>query len=647
MQFTLVGPNSGTFPFTVGFAFKQGDIPSGRFVATSLANAQASVKNSWPDGSVKFAVVSGRATLAANTATTVTLSSSASAPAGSALTLTQLKATNAVASIGCGSYGTVTWQTTDWDTPFQTWVSGPEMSSWIYRKPVGSDPHLVGWLEVRLYVGGVVEVLPWVENGFIRVAGPTSKSATFTFTLGSTQRFSTALTLPHHTRTPLVSGSATSYWLDIDPNVVPRHDTAYLQATRLVPTYTGTVAANAAIITLLPSTFTPLAQGVFNYDSDNMGAVGFQYPIGLLPWQDVLYLTCTAAKTYSAVVFGGMSAGRYPTHYRDENTNRPLRFSQYPNISLNASTTGDYPPATSGTAPPGWDIPHHPSLGYMAYLVTGRWYFMEEVQFSATMNYITNVDGGQYTNRNFSNGLFLADAGANTVRGAAWALRTLSQAVTVTPDADTALRGELIASLEANITFNHTRYVAQTNNPFGFVKPYGGAYGPNIDAAWQQDFYTAAFGYMLAMNPPVSATVLTKLQAFFAWKAQSVIGRLGGTSTSEWLYRDATPYTMILATSTSPDFDGGTGPWDANWGVLYNATYTTSPGPRTAGDLRGGNFPDGTSYWGNLQPAIAYAVEHGVAGAATAYARMTGASNYPQLVATFNTNPLWGVRPRG
>ena len=30
-----------------------------------------------------------------------------------------------------------------------------------YRRPIGSDAHLVAWLEVRLYAGGAVEVLPW------------------------------------------------------------------------------------------------------------------------------------------------------------------------------------------------------------------------------------------------------------------------------------------------------------------------------------------------------------------------------------------------------------------------------------------------------------------------------------------------------
>jgi hypothetical protein len=61
--------------------------------------------------------------------------------------------------------------------------------------------------------------------------------------------------------------------------------------------------------------------------------------------------------------------------------------------------------------------------------------------------------------------------------------------------------------------------------------------------------------------------------------------------------------------------------------------------------LRGGNFPAATSYWGNLQPAIAYAVDHGVPGATQAYQRMTSARNWPQFTAGLDASPVWGVRP--
>lgn len=622
-------------------------MPAGQVARCAVQRSQVVIKSTWPDGSARFAIVAGQADLQTSVPVALDFTVEGAGTAAAPLDTSDLRATGATASVGCGVFGSVQWANADWDTPFVNWVSGPEMSSWIYRKPVGTDAHLVAWLEVRLWANGALEVLPWVENGYIRVTGPTSKAATYSFSLGGSQRFSAGIDLPHHTRTPLLSGTALSYWLDADPGVQAGHDTQYLQATRLVPTYMADTPAGASVVSNLPTTFEPLQRGNF---VEPMGNGGYQPAIGLLPEWDVLYLTSTSTSTWAALQRNAYSAGRWAIHYRDENTNRPLRFSAYPNLSLNASTRGDYMPATTGTAAPHWDIPHHPSVGAMAYLLTGRFFHLETLQFAATMNYLRGVDGGPYANRNFSDGIFRSDAGAYTVRGAGWALRTLAQAATLTPDDDLPLRTELLASLRANIEFNHAKYVAQANNPFGFVAPYGDAYGSPTDgkvteAPWQQDFYTAAIGYMLELRPAVPDSVTTMLTEFFQWKAKSVVGRLGGTDEGEWLYRDAAPYTVVVAFGDTPDWTGGTGPWPSNWRAMYDATVGTST-DRTPGPLRGGNYPAVSSYWGNLQPAIAYAVQHEVPGAAEAYSRMTSAENWGALRDNFNVTPVWSVVPR-
>ncbi|MDP2005223.1 MAG: hypothetical protein Q8K45_06075 [Rubrivivax sp.] len=632
----------------MGFAFRQGDIPSGQHVAASIANTQVAVKNRWPDGSVKFAVVAGRATLNAGTATTVALSATTTAPSGTALTTGDLRTTGVVAATDCGAFGSANWSGTDWDTPFQTWVTGPQMSSWIYRKQVGSDQHLVAWLEVRLYAGGAVEVLPWIENGYLRVAGPTNKSATYKFTLGGTQRFSAAIDLKNHQRTPLVSGALLSHWLGTDPAVLPRHDAAYLQTTRLVPSFYGSVSPTAGAVTSLPASYAPLQLGSH---ASIMGSAGYHGSIGLLPEWDVLYLTSTSSTVWPALQRNAYSAGRYGMHFRDETTNRPLRFTAYPNLVLEgssgiigtgASTRETYTPTASGGSPPGYNSTHCPAFGYLAYLVTGRYYHLETTQFQATIHYLKNTD----SNRGFSLGTLATSVGSNTVRGAAWSLRTLAQALCITPDGD-VLQTELKDSFEANVNRYHARYVAQANNPYGWVTPYsdytGVGDGLYFDAAWQQDFFTAAMGYALSMGLPLSATARTRLEEFFSWKANSIVGRLGGTSSTEHLYRDAAPYTIAVAASDAPNFGAGSGPWMASWGATYVANNNS--GDRADGPLRGGNFPETTSYWGNLQPAIAYAVEHGTPGAQQAYNRMTGASNWSLLRNGFDTAPVWGVKP--
>jgi hypothetical protein len=273
---------------------------------------------------------------------------------------------------------------------------------------------------------------------------------------------------------------------------------------------------------------------------------------------------------------------------------------------------------------------------------------MEEVQFAATLHYLKQQDAI----RGGSAGLIKSNVGANGERGMAWAIRTLFQAACATPDADTVLRTEFLNSVKSNIEYLHARYVARPHNPYGFISPYAD-YTPGdhvfLGAIWQQDFVTGVIGYGLSMRLGVDSATATKWDEFFRWKAQSVVGRFGGTAANEYLYRDAAPYTMAFAPTDTPDWEGGTGPWFVNWGALYDATWAAprvALGPRTEGGLRGSYFPSATSYWGNMQPALAYAVQHGVPGASAAYARMTSAANWSTFVEDCNVNPVWSVMPR-
>jgi len=654
MQFSLVSPKTqAQAPFALGFAFRRGDIPAGSGVAGSLATLQVTARTTWSDGSLKFAQVAGVADLATNTPLTVRLRRTDATAAAAALGLADLKKTSLTAEIVAGALGTASFGAADWDVPFQTWVSGPQMSSWVYRKPLGSDAHLVAWLEVRLYAGGAVEVLPWIENGYLLVAGPTNKAATYSFKLGGSERFSAAIDLPHHCRTPLISGAALSYWLGDDPGVTPRHDVAYLQATELVPTYSARVDAGSVAAQALAASFTPLATANFTYDGGSMTATGYQEPIGLLPQHDALYLTCESPLVYGAVLRNGFAAGRYSIHYRDEKTQRPIRFSQYPNLALNnaspvrdtgGSTRSQYTPSPAGTVPPIWDCAHSPSVGYMAYLLTGRWYFMEQVQFAATLDYLGKGDNDVL--RRGSLGLVQTCFAAWQTRACAWQWRTLVQALTATPDSDTDLRTEFINCVQANIDFFHATYVAQPNNPFGWILPGEGYQNQmQFGASWQQDFVTAAFGYSLAMGLPVSAASATKLDAFFRWKARSAIMRLG-PSTGFW-YVNAANYTMSITPAAVADFTGGKGPWLPDDAAVYAASYATKPSwfGSTEGKLAGEIMPGDRASWANLMTAMAYAVRHGVSGAATAYLRVTNASNYPALRDAFNLAPVWSVVP--
>jgi hypothetical protein len=290
----------------------------------------------------------------------------------------------------------------------------------------------------------------------------------------------------------------------------------------------------------------------------------------------------------------------------------------------------------------------------MAYLVTGRWYFMEETQFAATVNYLGKNDSAEM--RNGVQGLVQSCGGGWQTRSAAWMLRTLAQALAVTPDSDTNLRNEFINSMHANVDQYHAQYVAQANNPWGWVEP-GENYSPNlyeVGAVWQQDFMTAAVGYSLALNLPIDSTRASKLSSFFAWKANSIIKRLGTSGGFRYINADVYAQKIASGSLTSAAYRTGVATWlsDADSYAVQAATLTSVSAPNgwmgsTDGTLCGEIMPGGTSLWGNALPAIAYAYEHGVSGASAAYTRLVSASNYGALAAELNTAPVWSVKPKG
>ncbi|MES2356112.1 MAG: hypothetical protein V4568_17245 [Pseudomonadota bacterium] len=678
-SFKLVSPVSqSAAPFSFGHGFRRGDIPQGQSIVANIRDFQADIKNRWPDGSAKFAVLSGRAKLTGGMAQAIKLY--AAPPLfGKNLTEQDLLGTGITAAIKFSPYGAVALNSLighrstynaaahRW-TPglVRQWINGPEVASWIYYSPIGSDPHLAAWFEVKLWRDGAVEVLPWIENGYLNINAPGEKIGEGSFSLGNETRYSGTLNLPHHTRAVLASGTTFSYWFHANPQITVKPDIAYLTATKLVPAYYSSTPSSSLLFTRIVQSYTPTE--VANVPAKGMGSAGYSPWIGLIPEHDVAYLTSGAdPRAMASVIVNGYAAGSFGTHYRDELTNQPLRFSNYPNLVVNdhnsgiigagASTKNTFTPQPSGKAPGEWDVPHHPSMGYMAYLLTGRFYFMEESQFVATVNFLQRTDSSRQLTKN----LILSNH--YTTRGAAWALRSLAQAAAVTPDND-ALQAEFSAAIENNVNYYHAKYIAKPNNPQGLCEPYSnyvdnslsGAQSnakPWTSAIWMEDFLTASWGYLKDISGgDLSLAAQEKLNTFLAWKYKSIIGRLGSTGPSEFFFLDAAQYTLPYAprTTSSTDWENGNGPWYSDWGQIYQAALgKDNPGLPLDNRLRDGHFPEATSYWGNLQPAIAYAVDAGAIGALDAYKRMIGAANWKEMltgVTGFSDNPVWGVKPR-
>lgn len=661
-------------PFTFGHVFKQGDVPSGSYVDSDLTDWQCVPTTTWPDGSLRHAIISGRATCTQNVRKDIALSVSVTDRSGTVLTETDLAAALPTVTIQGGSHTTTLSSLINTAALHRTVCTGPVMSNWIYRHPVTSSNHLVVWIDVRLYKGGRVEIFPWVENAYLTVANPTNDVRTWTVTIGGTQVFSQSINIKHHTRIPLISGSSFSYWTT-DPAIVPVHDTDYMMASKMVPNYgwttSETTLANGNTDCPITQTYTP--NWIGNIPS-GMAAAGYQPHIGVLPAWQAAYLSSGAdARAYRATIANGLAAGSWSVHYRDSATHEPFLFSDYPSASIEWSSTPTIPAGAGGTNGT-HDQAHQPSLAYLPWLISGRWFFLDEMLFWHGRNYLYMSP----SSREYELGVVFQEE----VRGRGWHLRTLAQILASYPteldgakSGDATMLAELKASWEANTSAYEGRYVTGTRdsgawaNNLGVLglysametSPYGTEGVHWWDAPWMQDTLILAFGHAWELNLPQSAGSLASHQAVRDHGYKHAVGLAGDGSATQFNWRHFASYKMPYTTQA------GSYPvssdWLADWGDVY-AVYQVSGG----GEWTALPNPDETEVGGSIYfestpitsgsswatgsalafhyAALAMAKEHGATGADAAWARITGSSSWTWAGAAFEAVPVWSIYPR-
>lgn len=661
-------------PFAFGHAFKQGAVPAGSYVNSDLADWQAVPTTYWPDGSLRHAIIAGRATCSAAVLKSIALSVSATNRSGTALTETDLAAAMPTVTLAAGGDSFTLNSLIGTAARHRTVCTGPVMSNWIYRRPIAGSTTLVAWFDVRLYKGGAVEIFPWIENGYLTVANPVADTRSYTLTIGGVTKFSaTNLRICHHTRIPLIDNSAASfkhwsYWVGTDPQIEPRHDPAYLQATKLVPHY-GWAPGSADLDALLKSYVPNSTFGMTSFQTsggDNAAIIGHSRS-----YSDPMYVITGDARAYRSMLAHALSGGSWHVHARAEASsaqgaagtpNEPIKFSVYPTASYNQA--GDQNPWINMdgdgvvNAPRGnmwgWGS-HQPSFGYLAWLCTGRWWHLDEMIFWAGFDYLLCTP----TNRQNASGVQKSNSGdTNAERGAAWTLRALAQALACVPSTH-PLFADLKAAWEANMAWYHGAVVAGTvdggayvNNlgsfpKYGTVKqPVFGYYAGYSDiGAYMQMMLTCSIAYASDLGLPVSATAASQLVAVRNNAYKMPVGMAGAGDPSEWDYRWFGPYAVIDAVQ------GGAymADWNASFDAMKAATGASPSGTalQRPGTTQAWSDPTYlSSYFGQHLAALAYAVDHGFAGAPNAWNRVVAASNYASFTSGFSSQPQYGITPR-
>jgi hypothetical protein len=607
-------------PFSLGQVFRKGDVPAGQSLVLNTPAFQVTPIAAWDDGSVKLALVAGRVDLSANVTTTVAISAGAASGA-MALTESDLIAANPSASVTYGSYGTVNLGSLLGVTATRVLVehAGPHYAAFQYIAGFPADSSVRAVFYVQLWSGGAYRVRVAIENG-TAVSTASAKSGTATVTIAGVQRFSGSVSMGTGTRWDAVGASFSE--------ASALHDAAYLRATKLVPNF-GFTNPSAQALSALPTSYTPM-DGL-HYEVD-MGAPGYSEGIGLMPHWDALYCTSGDARARDSTLAHGRAYGCYGIYFRDPNTKRMPRFSDHPTAYANNE-------ALPGSGSYRWEFAHHPNAGYLPWLITAERFFLETMQANAWACYYTCNPNGGGANRLYN----------SQTRGRAWRLRTLALVAAVSPTGD-PVAADCRANVAANLAHWKTANI-DTNTPAtGLIGIYDDK-APGTDgfqhSIFESLFLVSSIGFAWDAEPGFNTAQKAVHQAVrdFAYRVPVGLTGRGQPAYNEFSYRRAPgPYQMVIGPDSNSLY--------ASWDEIYRATYgdqlISSDGlsllESYADNATAMAFPQGN--WGHVITALSYAKDHGAAGAAAGYSRVTGASNWSANATKFNNWPSYGVLSR-
>lgn len=631
--FTLTtAASTGTYPFTLGQGFKEGEVSS---VTTDLSACQVVIKSTWPDGSAKHAIISGRASLTSNVPLAVNVTAG-TPPTGTLLTAADIATAAPSASLQCGAFGTVNLSSA-LASPVDTFVSGHEMVECRYRLDVGSG--LSAFFDVRRWVNGVMWVGLTCENGFLdngsgAVGGNVDRSYVPTFIVNGVTVYNNGGAALNHRKN---TGWVAEGWIGTDPAITPGHNPTYMRASKLFPNYTY-ASPSAGTLNGLASTYTPMMQG---QASAGMEGTGFGDWIGLLPNWNALYAATGDARALRATIVNSFATKGRPIVWRGKTSNLTPKPTDFPTWTVDGPAGPGYDTIYAGSY--SWDLHHAPLEGYGAFILTGdRRHLDTLAQCASTFFFYESSARGSGVNRLFQNG---------QVRGIAWALRTVGAYCAIAPT------GDAVAADYRTWLNNGYAYWAGQGPSNGSASQLGlpvaiSTYDPAqplSQAPWMYHFWIASNGFVSDIKPGIAN--MSNLLALRDWMYKAVVGILGGNGAPNFCYTAASSYNYTISSDVVASFAVTTPDrFYATWGEVFTATFgssNTSCGTALGGS--GSGTPDlaPTGYWGNLLPAIAYAVDHGAANAAAAYLRITAATNYATLnTAGFDDVPVWGIKPR-
>lgn len=642
-------------PVTFGQVFAPGDVPAGSSVQVGLTGgatiaAQVDAKATHADGSLRHAVITAvLPQLGRDAPQNLQLSAVPGiTPVGQSAKPADLLNAGFSGSVNltiAGKLYTASINDALKSGRVQEWLRGPVVTEWIVASPLLDaagvpHPHLMARFNVRSYTGyGKARVDVIIENTWAYQPGPQNYQYDAQVVIGGNVAYTqNNLTHYHHARW------RKTFWWGVAPQTHIAHNTAYLIASKALPNYDQKVVISSTALNDMKNRFSgakaqPMGPGLAE---PYMPTTGGRPDIGLLPGWSAAYLLSMDQRAKEVTLGTADLAGSWSSHYRDQNTDRPIRLRDYPYMTILGTPGDTYNPVTKKreafpvcggtcTNPNVADAAHTPALSYLPYLVTGDHYHLEELQFWAMWDvfqtnpgYRSNIQGLIYS---------------SNVRVQAWDLRNLAQAAYIMPD-DDSMKADFATLLSNNLDYYNTTYTynAAANKFAAITGPGAIVYNNNIGIApWMDDFFTSAIGHAVELG-------FTKAQPLLNWKAKFPVARMLAADYC-WIFGGI--YSLNLrATATSPLYTTFGEAFAASRPASVNGLACNSPEMAKALGLKVGEMTGYSSsyagYPSNMQPALAYAADSGDEGGQAAWRKFMQRSVLPD----YSAYPEFAIVPR-
>ena len=252
------------------------------------------------------------------------------------------------------------------------------------------------------------------------------------------------------------------YWSGQEPNAIHiDYNLPYLVSSKALPNYDVTKSLSQKAVNEEITAFAA-TESRYNLASTAQwqtkmwaGGANERGDIGLMPRWYIRYLYSFDPGLYRVMIGNAEASGGVPIHFRDsvpgiffdtakttESFGRVLsvegrltvRTGKWVGDSIAQDEIRPIGPIADNVWNP--DQQHQPSFAYVPYLITGDWYFLEEMYFWAAWNVAwpnptLSYNKGEYTRYGAFG--YLNENGIEA-RGAAWTLRTLGETAFLAPD---------------------------------------------------------------------------------------------------------------------------------------------------------------------------------------------------------------------